>query len=198
MSDVIIRELNKGYGDKPVLRSLSAVFPEGRMTLIKGPSGCGKTTLLRLIAGLETPESGSVAGVPGKIAFLFQENRLFEPFSAVSNVLAVAGGQSFRQEAEQCLAALGLEEELYRSVSDFSGGMKRRAALAGVLCMPSDLVLLDEPFAGLDPEARARAAREIVKRTAGKTVLCVTHGAAAEIWPEAPVYDFMTETGGCR
>ena len=153
MNDLILEQVTKGFGDHVVLREFSARFPGGQCTCIMGPSGCGKTTLLRLILGLEQPDSGRILGQTFPMAAVFQENRLFEDFSALSNVTAVCPKER-RSEAAQHLTALGLGEILHAPVRTLSGGMKRRVAVArAVLAYLKD-------------------------HTQGRTLLLVTHDPA--------------------
>ena len=136
-----------------------------------------ETTLLRLILGLETPDGGEIAGVPARRAAVFQEDRLCPQLTALENVLLTAGRKKER-EARDLLARLGLGESLAIPAAELSGGMRRRCALARSLCAESDLLVLDEPFKGLD-EANRRAAMDAVRALSGdKTVLLVTHDAA--------------------
>lgn len=165
----------KSYGEKPVLQDLSHVFPEGETTCVMGPSGCGKTTLLRLLLGLEAPDRGTVSGLEGrKRSAVFQEDRLCENVSAVSNLRLVNPGLS-RREAEAMLDALGLSDSLHQPIRDFSGGMKRRAAILRALAAEHDVLLADEPFKGLDEETKRRVMEYFRGKTAGKTVVLVTH-----------------------
>ena len=175
MNDVIgIRSLSKSYGEKTVFSSLSLTIPLGSVTCLMGPSGCGKTTLAFLLAGLIAPDGGEIVGVPEKKAFVFQEDRLAEEFSALSNVRFVLPGRD-RGRAKEILARLGLGEELSRPVRAFSGGMKRRVALVRALAYDADVCFLDEPFKGLDGESREQALRCTLEMTAGKTVIFITH-----------------------
>ena len=174
MNDLILEQVTKGFGDHVVLREFSARFPGGQCTCIMGPSGCGKTTLLRLILGLEQPDSGRILGQTFPMAAVFQENRLFEDFSALSNVTAVCPRER-RSEAAQHLIALGLGESLHAPVRTLSGGMKRRVAVARAVLAPGEILILDEPFTGLDPDTKQQAARMINKYTAGKLLLFSTH-----------------------
>ena len=151
MNDLILEQVTKGFGDHVVLQEFSARFPGGQCTCIMGPSGCGKTTLLRLILGLEQPDSGRILGQTFPMAAVFQENRLFEDFSALSNVTAVCSKER-RSEAAQHLIALGLGESLHAPVRTLSGGMKRRVAVARAVLAPGEILILDEPFTGLDRE----------------------------------------------
>ena len=170
-----VRDLTKTYGELTVLRDFSAVFPEGKITAVMGPSGCGKTTLLRLLMGLEKPDGGTILGVPEKISAVFQEDRLCRDFSAVANVRMVTGKRVPETEITAHLTALGLGESLRRPVSELSGGMKRRVAMARAVLYGGSLLLLDEPFKGLDGENRRIAEDYIRSHTAGKTVIFITH-----------------------
>ena len=156
-----ISRLCKSFGQKPVLEDVSLTLVPGQIACLMAPSGRGKTTLLRCIAGLETPDSGSITGRPERIGYVFQEDRLCDGFSAVANVqLAV---ESALSEEEICchLEELGLGGSLRQPVRELSGGMRRRCALARALCADADLLALDEPVKGLD-EANRRAAMETV------------------------------------
>lgn len=175
MKDIIVKDLCKSFGDHIVLDRLSLVFPAGEITCIKGPSGCGKTTLLRILAGLEQPSGGSVLNIPGKIAFVFQENRLCEDFGAISNLRLVLPEKQSKGMILQHLREIGLADDLKKPVKEFSGGMKRRVAIARAVCYNADLLILDEPFKGLDEKLRQDVMDYVKKYSAGKTVICVTH-----------------------
>jgi NitT/TauT family transport system ATP-binding protein len=175
--DLIINHLSKSYDGHIVLKGLSHNFPNGGLTCITGKSGCGKTTLLRLIAGLEAPDAGTIEGVPeGGISMVFQEDRLPPQLSAADCLRCVLKKDP-RREARiaEALAALGLAEASGQPVSEFSGGMRRRVALARALLFPSPLVLLDEPFKGLDAATRRQAVDFTRPRLANRTTLLVTH-----------------------
>ena len=175
-----LKDVSKAYGDNAVLVRFSHTFPEGSVTAIEGRSGCGKTTLLRLIAGLEPPDAGTITGVPqGGLSMVFQEDRLPPQLTAAGCLRAVlrrAPGRDTMIDA--ALAALGLSDALDQPVREFSGGMRRRVALARALLYPSGLVLLDEPFKGLDADTRRRAVDFARPLLAGRTVLLVTHDPA--------------------
>ena len=177
MNDLILEQVTKGFGDHVVLREFSARFPGGQCTCIMGPSGCGKTTLLRLILGLEQPDSGRILGQTFPMAAVFQENRLFEDFSALSNVTAVCPRER-RSEAAQHLIALGLGESLHAPVRTLSGGMKRRVAVARAVLAPGEILILDEPFTGLDRDTKAAVLEYLKAHTKGRTLLLVTHDPA--------------------
>ena len=179
-----LREVSKAYGDNAVLVRFSHAFPAGRVTAVEGRSGCGKTTLLRLIAGLEPPDAGRITGVPGGgLSMVFQEDRLPPQLTAAGCLRAVLKRTPERdRRIDDALRALGLDDALDQPVSEFSGGMRRRVALARALLYPSELVLMDEPFKGLDADTRARAVAFARPLLAGRTVLLVTHdpGDAAD------------------
>ncbi len=175
--DLILKDLTKSYGGHRVLDRFSHAFPQGCVTAIEGRSGCGKTTLLRLIAGLELPDGGSITGVPeGGIAMMFQEDRLPPQLTAAGCLKAVLKrSEGLDAKIDAALRILGLGDDLDKPVREFSGGMKRRVALARALLYPSNLVLLDEPFKGLDAATRKAAVEFARPLLAGRTTLLVTH-----------------------
>lgn len=181
---ILITNLSKSYAETVVFRDFSARLPLGEASVITGVSGGGKTTLLRLVLGLETPDGGEITGVPERRAAVFQEDRLCPQLTALENVLLISGRKKER-EARDLLARLGLGESLAVPAAELSGGMRRRCALARALCAEFDLLVLDEPFKGLD-ETNRRAAMDAVRALSGdKTVLLVTHDAAeAEFFGE--------------
>ena len=144
------------YSGKLVLDHFSLELPHHGLTALSGPSGCGKTTLLRVMAGLEAPESGTVRGVnPAQIAFLFQENRLL-PWRTVAQHITDVLPRPRRGELARWLAFAELSGEENALPAALSGGMARRLALARCAALGGALYLLDEPFAGVDPERAAR------------------------------------------
>ena len=165
------------------LDDISFSVEDGSFTGVLGLSGSGKTTLLRILCGLLEPQSGSVR-VDGRpaIAFQFPENQLFRD-TVVDDVMygplnMGLDAQNARTRAEQALAKVGLDpaETGNRSPFSLSGGEKRRAALAGVIAMEPDVLLVDEPTAGLDP-AGVQAVLKCLEdlNRAGKTVVMVSH-----------------------
>ena len=180
---VELKEIYKSFGEKKVLAGLSHAFACGVNTVV-GPSGCGKTTLLRIIAGLEIPDSGELL-FDGKkraepVSFVFSEPRLFKGLSALDNaaVASSSGMKAGRKKAEGYLSVLGLSDALKITPDGLSAGMAQRVQIARALVSLSEgrkLLLLDEPFRGLDPAAKANAAKLILNEAAGKTVICVTH-----------------------
>ncbi len=170
-----LKNLTKSFGEKAVFQNFSHVFPEGETTCVMGPSGCGKTTLLNLLLGLEAPDSGEILGLEDlKKSAVFQEDRLCENVSAPSNLRLVSPALS-RRDAEGALSQLGLGDSLRQPVREFSGGMKRRVAILRALCADYGVLLADEPFHGLDAAMKLRTMEYFREKTAGKTVILVTH-----------------------
>lgn len=195
MNDIIVKDLCMSFGDHTVLDRLSLTFPAGEITCVKGPSGCGKTTLLRILAGLEQPSGGTVSGVPEKIAFVFQENRLCEDFGAVANLRLVLPEKRSKEIILHHLQEIGLSGDLKKPVKEFSGGMKRRVAIARAVCYDADLLILDEPFKGLDEKLRQDVMDYVKKYSAGKTVICVTHDSLEARYLGSSVIDLAEAMG---
>nr|WP_072515068.1 ATP-binding cassette domain-containing protein [Ndongobacter massiliensis] len=188
-----IAQVTKKYGAHTVLHRFSAEIPEGKTTQLFGPSGCGKTTLLRLIAGLECMDSGKIyddrfprsspqsALSTRKIAFVFQENRLVEELRVIDNFRLVAPISA--ADSEIALASFGLSGLSDTPVSTLSGGMKRRVALLRALLSDWDLLLLDEPFAHLDPDCKKLVMEQTQRFLHGKTVVFVSHEQEGGAFP---------------
>ena len=178
-----VEHLYKSFGGSPVLRDVNLTVPPG-VTALCAPSGSGKTTLLRILLGLERADSGTVRGLEGaRTAVVFQEDRLLERLSAAGNLRFVLGRGYDAPAAESLLAELGLGDVGDKPAGEYSGGMKRRLALARALLVPSDALLADEPFTGLDAENRSRALACLLRCTAGKPVLLVSHQLPRELPP---------------
>lgn len=166
-----IENLTVKFEKETVLDDLSFSFPEGASLAIVGPSGVGKTTLLNALCGLKKPSSGSVLSDYRRVAYVFQEPRLFPWMTALENVETVTEDKA---RARELLEAL-LPDAAEKYPHELSGGMKQRVSIARALAYEPDLLLLDEPFRGLDPETRDRTARFLFETMTGKTVLMVTH-----------------------
>ena len=175
MQDIVIRELSKSFGEKKVLSGLSYTFPAGEVCIVQGPSGSGKTTLLRILSGLEKQDTGSIEGVPERISFVFQEDRLLPDFSAYRNLKVVTGKETEKAVILSHLAELGLQGEERTAVKNFSGGMKRRLAIARAMLYNSSLVILDEPFKGLDEKLKTEVMDYVKRHREGRPLILVTH-----------------------
>lgn len=167
-----LRRVYKSFGEKAVLEDVSLCIPERQITCLFGPSGKGKTTVLRLLAGLETADSGEVIGVgERRVSLVFQEDRLLPWCTAEQNVaLAAPGG-----DASRWLERMGLGADGDKYPHQLSGGMCRRVALARALAYDGEVFLMDEPFKGLDRGTKLRLLQEIRPALSGRTVLFITH-----------------------
>ena len=193
MAELSIAGLTKRFGGKTVLDALDLVVPSGELLVVLGPSGCGKTTLLRLIAGFERADAGTIriddepVAAPGlhepperrRIGYLAQEGALFPHLTVARNI-----GFGLRRRADrdrrtaELIAMVGLPPEYARRFPhELSGGEQQRVALARALAPSPRLVLLDEPFSALDAALR-QSVRDTVAaalRHAGATAVLVTH-----------------------
>ena len=174
MQDVRILNIQKSYGEKKVLADFSLTLPAASRVALMAPSGAGKTTLLRILLGLEKADAGRVEGMPPRASVVFQEDRLCPRLSVIENI-RLGAPRARWGEIPQILAALGLAGEENTPAADLSGGMARRVAIARALLFAGDIVILDEPFRGLDDETRERTAACIDEVARGKTLLLVTH-----------------------
>ena len=170
-----IENLCKSFDGKMVLDHVSLTLESGGTVCLMAPSGRGKTTLLRCIAGLEAPDSGQITDLPERIAYVFQEDRLCDGFSAVDNIRLVTGKALGEGEIRRHLEELGLAGSLDQPVRELSGGMRRRVVISRAVCFGAGLLLLDEPFKGLDDEARQQTADYILRHRGAAAILCVTH-----------------------
>ena len=164
-----IQHLCKSFDDRVVLDHVSLTLESGGTACLMAPSGRGKTTLLRCIAGLERPDSGQITDLPERIGYVFQEDRLCDGFSAVDNIRLVTGRAM--DEGEICRHL----KELAQAVRELSGGMRRRVSIGRAVCFGAGLLLLDEPFNGLDDATRQQTADYILRHRSGAAILCVTH-----------------------
>lgn len=168
--------LSKSYGKKTVLSALSHSFPKSGSYLLMAPSGAGKTTLLRLICGLEKPDSGKVTLDCKRLSVAFQEPRLLPWLSVSDNVkLVLPKGAESEKTVMRYLSAFELEAAADQFPAELSGGMKNRVSLARALAYGGDLLLLDEPFAGLDEALKARIAPVIRAANPDGLTLTVSH-----------------------
>ncbi len=173
---ISINNISFSYNDKNVFKDYSATFTTGKTTTIMSPSGKGKTTLLYLISGLLTPEAGDITyNIPSpRFSMVFQDDRLIAASSVINNIKLVNPNLS-ETDISLCLESLSLSGYEYKKVKHLSGGEKRRVAIARAILADFDILLMDEPLTGLDDDTKEIVIQYIKKRTAGKTVLLVTH-----------------------
>ena len=170
---ISVRNITVCFGEKAVLNRFSLELPAEGITALSGPSGCGKTTLLRVLAGLQPVEGGTVS-VPERPTLLFQENRLL-PWRTVEQHITDVLPRARRGEAPRWLELAELEGEEKTYPRQLSGGMGRRLALARALACGGGLYLLDEPFTGVDA---GRAERILARvRALGVPVVLSSHEA---------------------
>jgi len=175
MNDIIVSDLRKRFDNRIVLNGFNAVFPAGELSCIMGRSGCGKTTLLNILLGLLSADSGEIENLPDKISCIFQEDRLCEDFSPVTNVRIVCDKNVDKSQIETQLENVGLGDSLYRPVRELSGGMKRRVAIVRALMAEGDLIIMDEPFKGLDESTKQIVSSYVKNQIRGRTAIMVTH-----------------------
>ncbi len=170
-----ISGVSKSFGSKLVLNNCSITLPDSGTIALMGPSGCGKTTLLRILAGLETPDTGSIACPPSqRLSMVFQEDRLLEVLTARENILAVLPPER-HTVADRWLADLGLADAANQYPSQMSGGMRRRLAIARAMAYDGTLLVLDEPFQGLDDATKATVMRHVFAPAPHRLTIWVTH-----------------------
>lgn len=175
MEKISLTDCTVSYGNEAVLSNVNAEFEQEKIYAITGESGIGKTTLLKVLWGLMKTEQGTVSGTECIRAGVFQENRLFEGYTALENVFATGQCQLDENTALSALAEILPEEALLKPVKEYSGGMKRRVEVARAILSQSPVILLDEPFAGLDEGAKTRTISFIKKYRNNRTVLFTTH-----------------------
>lgn len=190
--NLVIRDITKNFGSVTALKSVNLEVRQGEFFTLLGPSGCGKTTLLRIIAGLEQPTSGTVV-LTGKditslpatkrnVNTVFQSYALFPHLSIFENVAFGLRSRKFpeqevRKRVTDTLELLEMNQMRNRSPDQLSGGQKQRVAIARALVNEPDILLLDEPMSALDAKLRAQVQEELrrLQRRLGTTFILVTH-----------------------
>lgn len=163
--------VSKAFEEKKVLEQFSLPMPSGKTVSLMGPSGSGKSTAGKLLLGLVLPDEGEVRNGKRRSA-VFQEDRLCSEFDALTNVMLAAKD---KEQARQALTEVGILEPTGKPVARFSGGMKRRVAIVRAVLANAEMVVLDEPFTGLDENSRKKMMAWVRRRLEGKTVLLITH-----------------------
>jgi ABC-type nitrate/sulfonate/bicarbonate transport system ATPase subunit len=180
--EIKLERVSLSFGEKRVLENFSMRVGDRDRIAIMGPSGSGKTTILRLLAGLIQPDEGMVTGVPANgVSFVFQENRLLSNLSVLGNILLVSKGlkkataTQYQDAALRYLDEVGLRDEAYGYPAGLSGGMERRVAVVRAVAFESPLLLLDEPFSGLDELYREKTAGFITRHCGDRAIVISTH-----------------------
>lgn len=174
--DIKVNSINKSFNGQQVLNNITMSFSEGLVTCIMGASGVGKTTLAYILMGLLEPDSGDITGLSGKrISVVFQEDRLIEHWDAIKNIMLVSKKDVTKEKIERHLLRIGLTEYEDKPVKALSGGMRRRVALVRAILSEYDVLLMDEPFKGLDEELKRQVINYVKENTKGKTLIIITH-----------------------
>ena len=181
-----VRDLSLKFGEQIIFDRLNMDITGGEFVALLGASGAGKSSLLRIIAGLAPPTSGSVTGsdnqpLAGRIAWMGQKDLLYPWLSVIDNVALGArlrGEKVDRDWARHLLARVGLSREEKSLPAPLSGGMRQRAALARTLYERQPIVLMDEPFSALDAITRTQIQTLAAELLAQHTVLLITHDPA--------------------
>ena len=184
-----LSKIKKVFGEKQVLSDVSLSVEKRERAVIYGMSGCGKTTLLRIAAGLEKQDSGTVEK-EGKTAFVFAEARLFPTATTLENVTMVMreDRKTAKKKALELLRAFGLENAAELYPEELSTGMAARVSLARAVAYNADIYLMDEPFKSLDGEIKKSVASFLLDFFSDKTVLMISHDPSEAELMGATVY----------
>ncbi len=186
---IIIRDISKSYGRQKVLDNVSMSFEKGKTKCIMGESGVGKTTLLKIMTGIVRPDKGDVMiGRNMRIAVVFQEDRLIEDTDIYTNIYFVIGKDFDISKADEHINAAGLKGLGRKCIKELSGGMKRRVAIIRAVMMNPDILILDEPFKGLDKDSKDMVIGYIKKYCGDSIVIMVSHDLEEAGMMEAEVF----------
>lgn len=195
--DIVLRNITKFFGKKEVIKNLSITLSDGKFTTLLGPSGCGKTTLLRMIAGLETPDSGEILfngeavfskekGInrppeKRKLSFVFQDFALWPHMTVFENVAfglrARRKKENLEEKVFEALKTVKLDGFEKRYPHELSGGQQQRVSFARAIVVEPECILFDEPLSALDAQLREGMREEIkaLTKKMGATAIFVTH-----------------------
>lgn len=197
-----VDQISKRFGKKTVLQNISLTIEQGKMYGLIGPSGAGKTTLVKMIVGMDTADHGKIHVLNNKMPSLSALHKIGYMAQADSLYLNLTGRENLnffamlfkinKSERKKRIAytseLVNLTEDLNKKVATYSGGMKRRLSLAIALIQDPEILILDEPTVGIDPELRLIIWNELVrmKKEDGKTIIVTTH-----VMDEAEKCDFI-------
>ena len=183
--DIVIKNLHKSFGDNKVLNDLDLVIKENRTTCLMGQSGAGKTTLLNILMGFEKADSGKILNIPENKSVVFQENRLCEDFSALTNI-KIVNDTLTDDIVLKHLEAVGLGESATQKVNTLSGGMKRRVALVRAVLAEKDILFLDDNYNALKIAKQAGMSVCGVYDSSSEEYVCDIKGIT-----DYYIYDFL-------
>lgn len=187
---IIFNNVSKSFGDKEILHKISLEIPQGSIYGLLGPSGCGKSTSVKIMAGILEPTVGEAfvlgekmpsLSMMNNIGYMAQSDALYSSLSAVENIKFFASlygitAKQANQRIEEVMQLVNLTDHLYKPVSAFSGGMKRRLSLAMSLIHLPNVLILDEPTVGIDPLLRKNIWTELKNLAVkGITIIVTTH-----------------------
>ncbi len=187
---IVIKEVSKSFGKKQVLNNISLNVEPGQIYGLIGPSGSGKTTIVKIIVGMDRPSQGQVhvldTAVPNlnllqKIGYMAQADALYSDLTGQENLAFFASLFKLKKDIKKqrisyAANLVNLTDDLTKKVENYSGGMKRRLSLAVALIQDPQVLILDEPTVGIDPELRQSIWAEIRRlKNEGKTILVTTH-----------------------
>ena len=172
VNKITLNKISKSYGDVEVIKDYSEEYNSGEKYLYDWPSGKGKSTLFKIISSIEPASNGSISPDNYTVSYVFQDDRLIEEFSAIKNVELITGDAD---KAKNILLMLLKDEDLYKPVSKLSGGQRRRVAIARALAKDSDVMILDEPYEGLDIDTKRVVDTVIDEYTKNVILLIASH-----------------------
>ncbi len=173
---LIVKDISQNFGELSVLKNISFQVEDNEIVAVLGPSGCGKSTLLNIIAGLQKPKAGFVAGADEAISFVFQDDRLL-PWRTVWQNISLVNDQENKEEIKSLIYDVGLKNFEQYKPNQLSGGMKKRCGIARAFYYKSELLLMDEPFQGLDYCLRQEMLSMLLRvwNARKQAVLFITH-----------------------
>lgn len=181
MKDIIFKNFSFSYPDKEIYKNFNTVFPGGKINVVLGASGVGKTTLLNALTGLSGFD-GEIENMPKNVSYIFQNDRLVKTISVEKNLDFVLKNvicdKTARKNAIYDMAKLlEISDVLKRLPTEISGGQAQRVQMARAFLYPSEVMLLDEPFKGLDVSLKTRLIKKFLELWGrdGRTVVLVTH-----------------------
>lgn len=178
-----LKDIHLSFGDHQVLRGINLTVSQNEIVAILGPSGSGKSTLIKIVVGLLTPDQGEVIVRSDRVGLAFQGGALFTSLSVADNLGLVLERTTnlkpdeIERRIQESLELVGLEEAIHKMPNELSGGMQKRVGIARALCIEPDIMLYDEPSAGLDPILAAKLEKDLreINQERRMATILVTH-----------------------